>query len=429
MTTRVPINLREVSYSLSDALDLVGIDDVQHGKRVTFMAAACLRTLDAPQDVYDNVVHAAMIHDCGVSSSGLHKQLIDTFEWTGKEVHCIKGAELLAQCGPLSQLSPIVRHHHTRWEQLKDTDIDEVVALQANCIYLVDRVDALMAQHRSVNPLVRGTEVRREIAKHAGIYFNPELVEAFLETSAREAFWFTMMDNRINDYLQGWLRRGIDEHLDLREIRCIARIYAEIVDTKSPYTAEHSFGVANLAWHLGRWQGLDRLQCDKLELAGLLHDIGKLRVPDDILEKPAALNEEEKAIMARHSYDAYLILGSITGLEEIARWAALHHEKPSGGGYPFHTSGKELPLEARILAVADVFQALAQQRPYREAMDLKGIADILTAKTANNELDTEIVDLAISRIDECRDLALNPKSYRMERLPYSAQMQQAGPAQ
>jgi putative nucleotidyltransferase with HDIG domain len=178
------------------------------------------------------------------------------------------------------------------------------------------------------------------------------------------------------------------------ELKQLALLFARIVDAKSPFTMEHSLGTARLARFLAERAELSVETCEKIEVAALLHDLGKLQVPDEILEKPSALTREERAMIQRHSFETYQILRGIAGLEDITLWAAYHHETPDGRGYPFHRRGAELTLEMRIVAVSDVFQALAQRRPYRKPLGPDEILDLLRTFVQQNHLDSEIVELA-----------------------------------
>ena len=137
----------------------------------------------------------------------------------------------------------------------------------------------------------------------------------------------------------------------------------------------------------------------------MLHDLGKLNTPDQILEKPGPLNEIERSIMNQHSYETYEILRHIDGLGEVARWAAYHHEGINGAGYPFHPSERNLSVEARIIAVADVFQALVQDRPYRKGMSLEQVLGILDDMTARGKTDAAIVALARRHGEQCFAIA------------------------
>ena len=143
-----------------------------------------------------------------------------------------------------------------------------------------------------------------------------------------------------------------------------------------------------------------------LELAGLLHDIGKLRVPDELLEKPGPLTEVEKRTMSRHSFDTYNILCNIKGLEQVALWAAQHHERVNGTGYPYHNRAGGISLEARIVAVADVFQALAQARPYRPPMQPPEILEVLQQQVDCGKLDAMVVDCVRDNLQACWSAAM-----------------------
>jgi putative nucleotidyltransferase with HDIG domain len=193
--------------------------------------------------------------------------------------------------------------------------------------------------------------------------------------------------------------------LTLSQLKQLSLIMAYIVDQKSPFTAQHSVRVADVARYIAETFGLSNEQCDKIEIAGLLHDLGKLNMPDNILEKPGPLSKLERSIMSQHSYETYEILRSIEGLGEIARWAAFHHEGLNGVGYPFHPTKQDLCIESRIVAVADVFQALVQDRPYREGMTLNNVLRILDEFVCSEKLDPRLVDLVNQHVEKCFDIA------------------------
>ncbi len=188
-------------------------------------------------------------------------------------------------------------------------------------------------------------------------------------------------------------------------LRTVAALFAEFVDVKSPYTAEHSRGVASLSRYLAERCGVPSPVCDKIELAGLLHDLGKLQVPDMILEFKGELKDEEQATMRHHSFVTYQILNKIGGLEDIARWAGNHHEKLDGSGYPFRRTAAELDRESRIIIVADIFQALAQNRPYRVSQPPATIVHILKQEADQGQLDHDLVDLVESDLSTCYAMA------------------------
>jgi len=390
-------DLRYVIYALSDALDLVGVDDLGHGKRVGIMAAQCAALQQLKQSDKAFLFDLGLLHDIGVSSTVTHGHLVAEFDWESSQAHCEVGYRLLHDFAPLAKLAWPIKYHHTHWEQLKALGITPQIGVPANLIYLMDRVDALAAPHYADGSLLMHTErIRAKISEHAGSCFSPDLVEVFLAASGSEAFWLTLEPRGIQAYLGDMLAQGEPYAASTIELKQLATIFSRIVDAKSPFTAAHSLGVSRLARFLAERLGVSPQNCDKIEIAGLLHDIGKLRVPDEILDKPAKLDERERKIMNTHSYESYQILRLIPGFEEIAPWAAYHHEEPGGKGYPFHLPAESLALEARILRVADIFQAMAQDRPYRAGLPVDEVREFMDDLVRQGRLEADIVVAATS---------------------------------
>ncbi|KAB2968045.1 HD domain-containing phosphohydrolase [Zoogloea sp.] len=404
-------DLRHVIHALSDALDLVGVDDVAHGKRVGIMAAACARVAGLPDDEADFLFDLGLLHDIGVSSTRTHTHLVQLFDWEGSQVHCQVGEALLAGFPPLAAMAQPVRYHHTRWEDLRSPGgaqhVAPQVARQANLIFLVDRVDALSAPHHADNTLLDATaDIRSTIAGHSGSYFDPDWVAVFLEASRTEAFWLSLEPRAVQACLLERRDRSCTWPASVVELRQLASIFARIVDAKSPFTAEHSLGVSRLARYLAERLQVSPENCDKLEIAGLLHDLGKLRVPDEILDKPSALDERERRIINTHSFETFQILRNIDGFEaEIAPWAAWHHEEPGGNGYPFHLEGSVLPLEARILRVADIFQAMVQERPYRQGLGVAQVSGFIEALVRQGRIEGRVAGVLLDNVVEAMSVA------------------------
>ncbi|VAY89578.1 3'3'-cGAMP-specific phosphodiesterase 1 (fragment) [mine drainage metagenome] len=218
----------------------------------------------------------------------------------------------------------------------------------------------------------------------------------------------------MDGYSNTWLSETSVQKIDFQDLRSIMLIFSYVVDAKSPFTKAHSDGVARLAKFIGSLWNLPQERCEMLELAGLLHDIGKLRLPDALLEKPGKLTLEERAQIKRHSFDTYNILKNIKGMEKISEWAAQHHERMDGSGYPYHLDQSTLSLEARIVAVADVFQALAQKRPYRDPLSPDEIMKILKEQVDDEKLDREVVHSVDCQLQACWEVAISAQQARVE---------------
>jgi len=405
------IDLHNAVYSLSNALDLVGITHINHGKRVAYIATEIAKGLGWKEGRLDRLLRAAILHDCGVSKTEVHAQLAQ-FAWEHESEHCVEGARLLRSTPLLADLAEMVRYHHTHWSDLVASDVDEETRYNANCIYLADRIDILTYQALQSDPdiLASRENIRKIIFERRGTWFNPEMVDSFMHLSRSEAFWFVLERDLVSGHLESWLTRSQPVALPFAELRSLVHLFSYVVDAKSHYTKQHSDGVASLARYLGERLSLSERECDTLELAGLLHDIGKLRIPDYILEKREKLTAKESMVMMRHSFDTFNILKDIPGLEDVAEWATQHHERLDGEGYPYKLAGSEISLAVRIIAVADVFQALMQDRPYRGPMTKTEMLKVLDGEAAKGRLDAAVIACVEANFDECWNAGLpDPK--------------------
>jgi HD-GYP domain-containing protein (c-di-GMP phosphodiesterase class II) len=402
------VNFRSVVHALSDCLDLVGINDVHHGKRVGIMSMEILSYLNWPQATREKVFDACLLHDIGVSSSDLHRQLVEEFDWEGAQGHAEFGAHLLSNFPPLAHLATPIRLHHVHWSDLQNRYDDD--ARIANLIFMADRVDVLAAVAMLKGELLdQVTSIRAAISDQAGKMFDPDWVTAFLSVSHKEAFWLALESEPVIHYMGILSQRAERIETSYDALIGAARLFSHVVDAKSRFTVEHSEGVARIAKYLSNLLAEElSLSADdlaKIELAAYLHDLGKLRVPDAILEKPGPLNASERRQISSHAYETYRILSRIPGFEDIARWAAYHHEIPDGEGYPFHLQGIEVPMPARILRASDIFQALAQERPYREGLPASVVMAHLQKLNDCGQMDTFLIDAITSHLDEIYQLS------------------------
>ena len=407
MTTRAfRLDLRQLVYAIAHAVDLVGVDDIYHGRRVGMLAVECAKQLGFDGGVQDVLFDAGLLHDCGVSSTRAHQRLATELEWDGAQAHCDRGHQLLQDFAPLAHLAPLVLHHHRRWSSLLGMPVDSRVALHSNLIFLVDRVAMLAAPYHTEHILLaRGREIRDTLGSYRGSLFAPELVDAFLAISNNEAFWLAFSAEFVQQYQADMATRGEHTVLPWQQFKGCAHIFARIIDAKSPYTMEHSLGVSRLARYLAQRLDLAEERCEMIEVAGLLHDIGKLQIPDEILESPQALSEWEFGIMKSHTFATYHVLKRLGCIDDIARWAGYHHETLDGSGYPFHMRAEEIPVEARIINVADIVQAMAQKRPYRDPLPAEAIVSFLVERAHAGLADARVVQVVADNLRDCIQVA------------------------
>jgi putative nucleotidyltransferase with HDIG domain len=174
---------------------------------------------------------------------------------------------------------------------------------------------------------------------------------------------------------------------------------SDVLRLRDEYTRKHSERVSHLAFELGKRCGLAEENLERLRLAGLVHDIGKIGIQDDILFKASQLSPEERVRIELHPLAAAKILGSIEGAREIAEIVAAHHENPDGSGYPHHLTAVQIPAEARILRVADVYSSLIDCRPYRTRSDIQEALKMMH-QMAPGKLDPKILEVLEKLIAE-----------------------------
>ena len=414
---RIALNLTEVAIALSDAINLVGIEDAEHGKRVAFMATEVGKAAGLSAAALDLLFISGLLHDCGVSSSRVFREHSGGFDWEGSAEHCLAGHELLFGFPPFRPAASIVLHHHDHWNSAARHETEPEIAVLANAVFLAHRTDALHLAFGHGDILMARGAVRSSIARRSKSHFSPELVGAFLEASESEAFWLSLESRHVERYIEDTMQAARPESCDARHLRLLAAIFARIVDAKSPFTAQHSLGVARLARILGGLLGMSSDVCDQLEIAGLLHDLGMLRVPDEVLEKQAPLDARDVSTISRHRFETYQMLRRLRPFRTLAIWASFLHQSLSGRGHPFRSHGLENPFPARALAVADTFQALLQRRPYRPALAPAPALTVLRELAEGGKLDPEIVETLAQNLELCRAAAVGDTARAPAPLP------------
>ncbi|MBA1336601.1 MAG: hypothetical protein HPY66_3036 [Firmicutes bacterium] len=392
MIRRTQIPLSQLVMALSKAIDLISPDVANHQLQVSYIALALGTEIALPSKIKNDVVIAGALHDIGALSL---KNRLSTlaFEIENPHEHAETGYLLLKDFEPFSSAASLVRHHHTYWENAGNHDI----AIGSHILHLADRISVLIDKKQEI--LGQTGRIFSTISRYSGKMFMPELVDAFEQISKREYFWLEVTSPLLETILTQRVSFPAVS-LDIDELIDLARLFSKVIDFRSNFTATHSSGVAAVCEKLAELSGFSVLECKMMRIAGYLHDLGKIAVPEDILNKPGALTEQEFDVIRKHTYFTYQILSKVSGLEQITTWASFHHEQLDGSGYPFHLEGEDLPIFSRILAVADIFTALTEDRPYREGMAYGSVLEILHDKAARLKLDPNIVSILENNFDE-----------------------------
>lgn len=291
-------------------------------------------------------------------------------------IRCERGASIARLMGFPEWVAAAIHSLDEHWNGKGYPD-----GLRGKDIPLYSRI-MILAQTLEVFLVHRGPETALDVArKRSGRWFDPDLVKA-AESLAKTELLFHGLDSEhiLNDViaLEPEERQLIANEDTLDKI-CLA--FAEVIDAKSPFTYRHSNGVADAAVSIARGMCLSPEDVTFIRRASLLHDLGKLGVSNTILEKPAKLTSEEFAVVKKHPYYSYEILRRIRGFESLSEVAGAHHERLDGSGYFRRWTGEQLSLPARVIAVADVYDALVAKRPYREAMPVDVALNIIRKDT------------------------------------------------
>lgn len=265
-------------------------------------------------------------------------------------------------------------------------------------ISLLARI-ALLAQVIDVFHITSGREAAvNEVRRRAGTWFDPQLVTLF-ELVARDlSFWAVLEGNDIEARVFALEPAANRTPLDDDLLDDIADGFAQVVDAKSPFTSGHSKRVALYSDMIAEELGMEATRKRWLVRGALLHDIGKLGISNEILDKAGKLDDEEWSAMKNHPVLGEHILSKIDAFSGIASIAMNHHEKLNGKGYPHGIGGDELDLETRIVTVADIFDALSADRPYRAAMPTSKALSIMQEEVGT-ALDIDCFDALASAID------------------------------
>ncbi|MDI6748139.1 MAG: HD domain-containing protein [Rhodocyclaceae bacterium] len=390
MWRHLTANFSDLIFSVSEAMDLADSSLADHQIRTAFVSAELARVARLDFEQTERLTIAALLHDIGALSPeaklGVHSGLDQRLD-----PHCLRGGKLLRETSWLAPSAAIVEWHHTpikthleAGRSLADFDV-----LGAQILCLADHLE--QAIRRDTFILFQVDELRTTVHKLAGTLIHADVVALFDQVSGNDCFWLELVARDLGLRLRKRNQlRSVS--LDHAAARALAGVFKDMTDFRVGFTVTHSTGVAACACGIGEILGLVEKELQQLELAGLLHDIGKLVVPNAIFCKPAKLTPEEYAVIRQHPYCSYQILSRVRGFEKVAKWSGHHHERLDGSGYCRGVKTAGLDLGAIVLGVADIVIAMAERRPYREPGNSSAVLGELRAMARKGLLDMNVVE-------------------------------------
>jgi HD-GYP domain-containing protein (c-di-GMP phosphodiesterase class II) len=413
----------EVLAALSFALDLTEGQPMGHTLRTCLIGMEIAERLDLPLADRRDLYYALMLKDVGCSSNSarvfelfggddrLAKQALKRVDWAnymkaaqyamsqaapddpwfkrarriasiakmGPSVvtelvrtRCERGASIVARLGFGNRVAEAVRALDEHWDGR-----GEPRGLEGSAIPLLSRIMGV-AQMLEVFNAIEGPAAALEMAgERRNRWFDPTVVDAAKDLNGKLASMRELDETGLSRAVADREPGGAALIAGPGTLDRIALGFAEVVDAKSPFTAAHSYRVTQLSLQIAERMGYSSEQRLDLRRAALLHDIGKLSVPNTILDKPAQLTPEEWHAVRLHPYYTEQILLHIRGFKAIAQVAGAHHERLDGRGYHRGLAGSDIPLDAQVIATADVYDALSSERPYRPAMPTERALEIL----------------------------------------------------
>lgn len=378
--------LNDESKPVFSDLNIRSNDFASHSKETTLVALHLSLKLGIDGSRLNNLYISAFLHDIGAVDALSLYHTDSNFIYQ----HCDFGSETIKKLPVEKDISSFIKFHHENYNGSGPYGLTaNETPLEAQIIHMADYFGLI--NNNNMGPMQRELVLnwfRNESSK----MFDPYLVDILLDIAETERFWLDM-DNIGRD--KGILERMAPQiymPIGLQQLKDIASVFAAIIDKKSAFTCRHSSGLADNTVKIASAYGFDSNKTEKLRVAGLLHDIGKLAIPNYILDKPAKLTKEEYSIIKSHTYYTRLVLEKIDGISDICDWASNHHETLRGTGYPEALDANALSLESRIMAVCDIYQALTEDRPYRSGMAKDKAFGIIDDMVDIGNIDSSVVD-------------------------------------
>ena len=386
--------------SITMALDFVEIAALDvtpnHSKRVTYLALKMGKQLNFSNEELYELCTLAFMHDNGLSEeilkTGFVKEEIDEdVRMSFLSGHTKTGEDNISNIALSVDNRDVIKYHHEFFNGTGNFGLSgEEIPLSSQIIGLADHLDSLF---HFENPQVKNQfNITEYVKTQRNTLFSNNIVNLFCEVSRHPSFWMDMQTPFIDQALAEHMPVNFKD-TSFKKVFDKISFFAGIIDSKSKFTANHTSGLVSKMDVVTDSLRVNEDTKYKLMIAANLHDVGKLAIPASILDDTKSLNEEQHKTIQYHTYLTGAILGKIRDFEDIRTWAANHHEKLNGKGYPYGKKAKELDFESRLMTCMDIYQALTEKRPYREPADHYQAIKIMENMALNYYIDGDIVDI------------------------------------
>ena len=373
-----------ILHIISNMLKIQNTKLLDHGSRVGYLVAKMLEAKGASQKEVLEAYMLGLLHDVGAYKTEEIDKMIQ-FETESVFDHSIYGYLILELSEIMEGNADAILYHHTPWEQLKH--VNSAKKELANLIFLADRVEIYIRS--------REKYISKEILEKCH-YFSKESIEAFLEADEKYDLQKRLIDGSfINDTEKYLYWAEFSEE----ELKKWIRMVAFLIDFRSESTVTHTITMVSASIAIAKQMGLTKQQLDEIYTGAYIHDLGKIAVPLEVLEKPGRLTPDEMEVMKTHILlTGNIIRGHVS--DTVYKIAMRHHEKMDGNGYPYGIKKDEMSTEEKIVAVADIYSALSGKRSYKDSFSKEKIVSIMQQMVENGQIDKDVVMVLIEHYEE-----------------------------
>jgi len=401
MEENLEVTLKQMITVIHKTINSVDKRLLNHGERVAYIMLNLLKADSSyNEDEISKLCTLAIFHDIGAYKVTERDKLVEIDTVTPIN-HAVYGSLFIKYFSPLSDLYNIVLSHHFSEKYLEDNHMG-IGCKEGILLALSDYLDRLYSNTIGLD--------QNYIDEKCKENYSIEYINLFFKADKE----FNIIDKLKDCSYVKELYEFFEQKIITRdEVIAYSKMLAYSIDFRSESTVKHTIAVEAISYQIAKLYGLDERRLSRIKVAAALHDIGKIGIPVEILEKPGKLTPNEFEIMKSHALIGYNILSGLN-IDDIRDIGTLHHEKLDGTGYPFGIKGEELTAEIRIVAIADIVSALLGQRSYKEEFNKDKIIKILKNMIDYKKIDLYITNLLIENYDYIINEAQNQCSDLMD---------------